>query len=210
VILRQGHFSEARLIEVVVAGDRPIHLDRCERCATRAVELGRWLDEVRGQAVNEAEALFPAERLAAQQAQIARRLEQVDEPVRVIAFPSAAAASARVPGMRRVAPAWVGVAAAAGLVIGVVGGQMTARMGHTPVAATSTAAVTAAVATPVNTAVVRDPAGSDLVLDAGGSRAGTELLDEGAWERYIPAPLQNLEDATPRLVQSNYAVTGSR
>jgi len=58
-----------------------------------------------------------------------RRLEQLDQPSRVIAFPSQYRLEAPLQRGRRVSPAWVGVAAAAGLVLGVVGGQVTARLG---------------------------------------------------------------------------------
>ncbi len=72
--------------------------------------------------------MFTPERLAAQQAQILRRLEQVDSPARVISFPAAMRAERGDAGGRRVAVSWVGVAAAAGIAIGIVGGQVSARL----------------------------------------------------------------------------------
>jgi hypothetical protein len=128
-IFRGGHLSERALVEALTGGERPAHLDRCDLCAERAVALSRWLDDIRATGVATADAAFPPERLASQQAQILRRLEQLDQPARVIAFPSHARLSQRDAGDRRVAPGWVGVAAAAGLVLGVVGGQLSARMG---------------------------------------------------------------------------------
>jgi hypothetical protein len=125
-ILRGGHLSERALVDVCMTGERPVHLDRCEVCADRAVELGRWLDDTRVTALEEADAVFPAERLATQQAQILRKLEQVDRPKRVISFPGYAQ-DERPMGRRGIRPAWVGVAAAAGLVLGLVGGQFSAR-----------------------------------------------------------------------------------
>lgn len=133
VILRSGHLSEQAIITAVMSGERPAHLDRCELCAQRAVELARWLDGVRTTGVDAAEAAFSAERLAAQQVQIMRRLEQLDEPARVIAFPSHAQLRRESTG-HRVAAGWLGVAAAAGLVLGVISGQMTARLGAHPAA----------------------------------------------------------------------------
>lgn len=127
VVFRQGHLSEQALIEALIGGDRPAHLDRCDICAERAVAISRWMDEVQRLGDEAAEAVFTPERLAAQQAQIARRLEQVDSPARVIAFPAAGRAEREGSG-RRVAASWVGIAAAAGLVIGVVGGQVSARL----------------------------------------------------------------------------------
>lgn len=128
LILRRGHLSEQTIIEAVMTGSRPAHLDRCDLCAERAVELGRSLDETRAIGLDAADAAFPAERLAAQHAQILRRLEQLDEPARVISFPRhTSRLEERVTG-RRVSASWVAVAAAAGLVIGVVGGQYSARL----------------------------------------------------------------------------------
>lgn len=75
-------------------------------------------DELRA----EADEAFPADRLTAQQAQIARRLETLERPARVIAFPKAARAV--ISGHSHVRR-WVTVAAAASLIITGFGlGQM--------------------------------------------------------------------------------------
>jgi len=127
-IFRSGHLSEQALVDVCMTGDRPVHLDRCDICADRAVELGRWLDDVRATGAAVADAAFPPERLAAQQTQIMRKLAQLDQPSRVISFPIHARLEDRHNGTRRVAPVWVGVGVAAGLLVGVIGGQVTARL----------------------------------------------------------------------------------
>ena len=67
-------------------------------------------DELRA----EADQAFPAERLSVQQAQIARRLETLERPARVLAFPKAARAV--ISGHSHVRR-WVTVAAAASLII---------------------------------------------------------------------------------------------
>ena len=100
-----------------MTGDRPAHLDRCDVCARRIVDLGQWLDDVCAVSIETADRAFPSERLAALHAEILRKLEQLDKPSRVITFPS----TSRRVDMKcrgRVATAWVGVAAGAGLVIG--------------------------------------------------------------------------------------------
>lgn len=127
-ILRRGHLSERALADVCMTGERPAHLDRCDICAARAVQLGRWLEDVRAIGIEEADAAFPAERLAAQQAQILRRLEQLDRPARVIAFPGPSKSDRLELSARGIRPAWVAVAAAAGIVIGVFGGQLGNRL----------------------------------------------------------------------------------
>jgi hypothetical protein len=124
--------SEEALAEVCMTGVRPQHLDRCDVCDARAIEIGRWLDEVRALGTEEAEQAFPAERLAAQQTQILRRLEQLDRPARVIAFPGQSRYRSLAEGAHGIRPAWVGFAAAAGLILGLVGGQVSARLTAPP------------------------------------------------------------------------------
>lgn len=130
IVFRHGHLSDRALVEVWLSGNRPAHLDRCDICSDRAVEMSRWLDEVRTTGIEAADAVFTPERLAVQQSQILRKLEQLDQPPRVIAFPGQSRPISFEPAGRGVAPAWVGLAAAAGLVLGVVGGHFTARAGN--------------------------------------------------------------------------------
>jgi hypothetical protein len=185
LVLRQGHLSERALVDALMSGQRPFHLDRCDICASRAVELNRWLDMLHTTAVEAADEAFPQERLAAQQAQILRKLEQLDEPARVIAFPRQTKPETREPGTRRVAPGWLGVAAAAGLVVGVIGGQLTARLEQQ---APPTVAVTPA---PV---VTQD---LEPVVPANAS-----WVDPDDVNGYIPASLGALNEATPRIIAS--------
>lgn len=130
IVFRQGHLSNRSLVDAIASGTRPLHLDRCDLCAERAVELARWLDDVQADAAELADHVFTPERLAAQQHQILRRLEQLDHPARVITFPAAGRHEPQGLGRRQVAVSWVGVAAAAGLLIGLLGGQISARLGH--------------------------------------------------------------------------------
>ena len=186
-LFRRGHLSERALIDALLSGDRPAHLDRCDICAERAVDLGRWMDDVRTTGVEAADAAFSPERLALQQTQILRRLEQLDQPARVIAFPGQNRMNERDRTDHRVAPAWVGVAAAAGLVFGVIGGQ-TVRFGR------PTPAVVVPPAEAAPTTAVPPVAGSDTP----GFRALGSLLDMD-----FDTPVKSLElvdDLTPRLM----------
>jgi hypothetical protein len=188
-LFRRGHLSERALIDALLSGDRPAHLDRCDICAERAVDLGRWMDDVRTTGVEAADAAFSPERLALQQTQILRRLEQLDQPARVIAFPSQNRMNERDRSDHRVAPAWVGVAAAAGLVLGVIGGQTVQFGAPTPVVV-----VPEAEAAP--TTAVPPVAGLDM--DTPGFRALGSLLDMD-----FDTPVKSLElvdDLTPRLM----------
>jgi hypothetical protein len=205
-MMRRGHVSETDLAKALLTGDQPRHLDRCDLCADRAAEMGRWLDEVKAVADAEVDAAFPAERLAAQHAQIMRRLEQADEPARVLEFPRQSARIAREPHGRRVAPAWVGVAAAAGLVVGMISGQMTARH-EQPAAApaeASTAAIEVAPAAAVPATTAATPASH-----AGARPDGPSLLDMDL-EGYTPDTLRVFDEATPRLIASRYTTVALR
>ena len=73
------------------------HVRECAACRTRLASLSSWLDGLRNDARQEADDAFPRERLAAQQAQILRRLEAMDRPARVLVFPRFARAIRRRP-----------------------------------------------------------------------------------------------------------------
>ena len=124
------HLDDAALAEVwterLTLGDaeagRPAekHLQACGECRARYAAFTSWLETVRADALADADDAFGPERLASQQAHIARRLEALEHPARVIAFPFARPASSHQNSPRR----WVAVAAAAGLVVGLGLGQM--------------------------------------------------------------------------------------
>ena len=187
-LFRQGHLSERALIDAIVAGERPQHLDRCDICAERAVARARWMDELPADATDLADDVFTPERLQAQQQQVMRRLEQLDQPARVIAFPAAGRADANGASGRRVAASWVAVAAAAGLVIGVIGGQVSARLTHQNVAVPVTAAVAP------NAEVT-------LASDATAGPVDSSVLDNPYENLDVPS-LVALNDMMPRVTQT--------
>jgi hypothetical protein len=124
--LGRGHLSDAtfaRLWAAGSAGDRPAHphLEACAACRERFADFGTWMIDISEQLRSEADELLTPDRLAAQQAQIARRLETLDRPARVIAFPKAARAV--ISGHSHVRR-WVTVAAAASLIVGFSLGQI--------------------------------------------------------------------------------------
>jgi hypothetical protein len=185
LVFRQGHLSERAIVDAVTAGTRPLHLDRCDICAERAVELARFLDHVKTDAVELSDSVFTSERLAAGQHQILRRLEQLDHPARVISFPAASRHELRA-GERRVAVSWVGVAAAAGLVLGLLGGQISARLTQHAPASPATSAADAATLAMLNESA--NAPGNPAVF-----REDYENLD-------IPS-LGVVSDLTPRMTQ---------
>jgi hypothetical protein len=103
--------------------DRPgeSHLRKCADCRGRYASFVSWLDGIRIEAQAETDEIFGREHLAAQQLQIFRRLESLEHPARVIAFPKFARPVAiQSSGRRR----WTAVAAAAGLITGIGLGQL--------------------------------------------------------------------------------------
>jgi hypothetical protein len=185
VMLRGGHLSDRALVGVCMTGDRPAHMDRCDICAERAIALGRWLDDVRALGEADIDAVFPAERLAAQQAHIMRRLEQLDQPARVIAFPRHLRLDGQAEHGHRVSASWVAVAAAAGLVLGVVGSQVSARFTSSPATKTATAQVAAT--TPATT------------IDAERVAQMNQIDQENA-DRQSLGDLSRLDLITPRIL----------
>ena len=124
--LRPGHLTDAtfaRLWTEDVGADDPTHphLERCAACRARYDEFAAWMADLGDELRDEADELLTAERLAVQQAQIARRLESLERPARVIAFPKAARAV--ISGHSHVRR-WVTVAAAASLIAGFGLGQV--------------------------------------------------------------------------------------
>jgi anti-sigma factor RsiW len=120
------HLQEDRLFDCYVTqqGGEPIeptaseHLTDCAECHARYAALRTFMDGLRAEADAELDDVFPAERVRAQQQQIARRLELLVHPARVITFPRHAPDPRAAASRSRVAPRWVGAAAAAGLVLG--------------------------------------------------------------------------------------------
>ena len=98
------------------------HLADCASCAERYVEFERFMTELRREADAEVDALFPADRLRAQQLEIARRLESIGRAARVISFPGSTSARRTHPSATRIAMRWIAGAAAAGLFVGVAAG----------------------------------------------------------------------------------------
>ena len=127
-ISRQTHLDDADLAAIwsdpETAGDpvaRVPHLGLCAQCRGRYAEFGAWLAAVRKDAMAEADLAFSPDRLATQQAQILRRLEAMERPARVIAFPRLSrTVTAAHSGPQR----WIAAGLAAGLIVGIAAGQL--------------------------------------------------------------------------------------
>ena len=131
MIFRARHLQEDRLFECYLEeqSGEPIeppaaeHLTDCAECAARYADLRRFMDGLRLEADAELDEVFPTERFRAQQLQIVRRLEHLAHPARVISFPGHPPDHPAAHSEPRVAPRWLGAAAAAGLLIGIGAGS---------------------------------------------------------------------------------------
>ena len=125
-MFRARHLQEDCLFECYLAeqGGEPIeptaaeHLTDCTECHGRYMDLRSFMAGLRTEVDAELDDVFPAERLRAQQQQIARRLELLAHPARVITFPGHPPDQHAAAPRSVVAPRWIAAAAAAGLFLG--------------------------------------------------------------------------------------------
>ena len=113
--LGAGHLDDRTFAHLWADGVDHPHLSSCAACRQRFEKYHGWIEGLSDEVRAEADRVFTAERLAAQQAQIARRLEALGRPTRVIPFPRAPRV---VIGNQSPLRRWM-VAAAAGLIAGV-------------------------------------------------------------------------------------------
>lgn len=144
---RASHPHDDRLYECYLAlrqgetADPPTaeHLADCDSCAARYAEIAAFMDTVRTDGDADTDTVFTPERLQAQQKQVARRLETVGRPARVLSFPGRVVqGTIRASTMR--SPKWTAAAAAAGLFLGIALGasyewDWQPRQATTPLAA---------------------------------------------------------------------------
>jgi hypothetical protein len=127
VLNREHHLQDERLFDcylAVRAGeslDPPDaeHLTDCDACGERYAEFTQFMEALSVEGTSEADAIFTPERLRAQQQHIARRLDHLGHPARVITFPVLAANHSLGSPAPRVARRWIAATAAATLFIGV-------------------------------------------------------------------------------------------
>ena len=98
------------------------HVSRCDACASRLAQLTADADSLRDEAFAQADELFDDATLDAQRTRILDRIAHLGQAARVISFPNRTrevAMPVSSSGRR-----WISVAAAAGLIIGLVAGQL--------------------------------------------------------------------------------------
>lgn len=165
------------------------HLGVCTACRTRFALFSEWLEDLRADAVAEADDVFPADRLAAQHAQIFRRIEAAERPARVIAFPKFPAA---LTSRSSHASRWIAAAAAAGLIVGVGVGQM---MDLRHIGSNEAARIEARLSAPRRPAEL--PAAAVAVRSTSGDEAFLSDLDASLSRPSMPE-LRAIDEFTPR------------
>jgi hypothetical protein len=183
--LGRRHLDDAQFARLWTSGQGHPHLDACADCRARYAAFDGWLLEVGDTLRAEADEAFPADRLAVQQAQIARRLETLERPARVIVFPKAARAV--ISGHSHVRR-WVTVAAAAGLIAGIGLGQVMPL--RTVMQSQQAAAPSANFNAPTSAAIAKE------LTPAAPSPTDDELLSEGFASPKV-RNLSALDDMTP-------------
>ena len=124
---RAHHLQDERLFDCylsVQSGesvDPPVaeHLTDCGDCGERYAAMTHFLETLSADATAEADEIFTPERLRVQQQHIARKLDHLGHPARVISFPGRPPVHHINASAPRSARRWVAAAAAAGLFIGV-------------------------------------------------------------------------------------------
>jgi hypothetical protein len=103
-------------------GEALAHVSTCQACAAKLSQLVASFDDLRDEAHHEADARFPEAALEAQRTRVLDRLAHIGHAARVLPFPMRASSANPVrPVVNR---RWVSAAAAAGLLIGLVTGQV--------------------------------------------------------------------------------------
>lgn len=195
--MNHTHVSDDHLIEVCLASNNGGMATRaewtagewtsCVQCRSRHAVLAGLLSDVATAAAIEADAAFPADRLARQRARIMHRVEAEGRPGRVITFP--AGSPPQEVTLRRTRPAsrWIAAAAAAAFVVGLLAGHLVHSL---PIASSSPPPLiqSRAVAVPVPTRPFMAVLSDDEFLGQVEVAAG----------RTSPAPLRALDTLTPR------------
>jgi hypothetical protein len=118
-----SHLSEDRFTEIAMAGTssaaEEAHLASCVACRHRRRAVSALLAEIGHAAALEADSAFPPERLLRLRTRILRLVDRGAHPARVIAFPAGSRWNTPFSPPRPLAR-WVALAAAAGLVVGLV------------------------------------------------------------------------------------------
>jgi hypothetical protein len=113
-----AHLTDDQLVEIHLLLSDDQHLRTCPACERRYQALVGALEQVRDEAISQADAVFTAERLHDQRERILRRLERHEHPAEVLLFPSRSGQEQATRHLLSPVRRWVAAAAVAGLVAG--------------------------------------------------------------------------------------------
>ena len=204
--LRELHVPPERLVALALIATRETadaedhdalaHAADCPECGWHLARLTADMDELRTQAAADADALFPPSALADQRARILQQVAAVARTPRVVPFPSPARRTS-LP-MSGVSRRWVSVAAAAGLILGLLTGQLVHLL---PVAAPLAPAAQPSALDRVGP--IRPAEGAAQIVQARANISDDELLGEidAAVQLRRAAELRALDALTPSLAE---------
>ena len=185
------HLPEDRFTEIAMSGApsaaEEAHVAWCAECQERRRSVSALLDEIACAAALDADSAFPDHRLTRMRARILRLVDRDARPARVIAFPASSRWNTPFSRPRPLAR-WVALAAASGLVVGLVTDQIVSQFRGQPLSPQRTVvsdAPSLSAARPVSGAA---PASDDEFL----SEVEAAVLSAG------PAALRPLDQMTPR------------
>lgn len=146
-----------------------VHVSQCDHCAAELARLTAEADLLRATAFARADAIFDDAMLEAQRSRILDRLANLGQVARVLRFPrhGREVAMPVSTGSRR----WISVAAAAGLIIGLVAGQLLHFVPSDGTARRETTLTLQAPARPIGSGLIPASATGPSVTD-------DQLLDE--------------------------------
>jgi hypothetical protein len=191
------HLSDDQMIAVYVGAEPRFgrrnrtlgHLQACPPCARRYQVFVGQMDDLREEAVAEADEIFTPARLEAQRLQILARLEHAAHPARVIPFPSHSSANLSIFTGNQVRR-WVALAAAACLIIGFTLGRM--APGVSPPPGENRRVV---VPLPSGPGPIQTPRPS--AADAANEEEILSRVEQAQGELQVPAELEALGGITP-------------
>ena len=190
------HLNDDQMIAVYVGAEPRFgrrnrtlgHLQACPTCARRYQAFADQMNDLREEAVAEADEVFTPAMLEAQRQQIFARLAHATHPARVIPFPSHSSANLSIftgTQVRR----WIAAAAAAGLLMGITLGRMADIV--SPSHDRDTRVAAPAVPTP------QVPPSPKPANDVANEEEILSRVEQAQGELQVPAELEALGGITP-------------